>query len=53
MKRHMPETASIEPVEPTGEVARKNIVLGIALALVALLIVAGTIVVSLIYLHYD
>jgi uncharacterized membrane protein YqjE len=51
--RHLPETASIEPVEPTGEVARKNIVLGLALTFVALLVVAGTVLVSLIYLHYD
>jgi len=50
---HIPETASIEPVEPTGEVARKNVVLGVSLLLVALLIVAGTILVSLIYLQYD
>jgi hypothetical protein len=50
---HIPETASIEPVEPSGEVARKNVVLGIALTLVAVLIVAGTVLVSLIYLHYD
>ena len=51
--RHIPETTTIEPVEPTGDVARKNVVLGIALTFVALLIVAGTILVSLIYLHYD
>ena len=50
---HLPEAAPLEPVEPTGEVARKNVVLGIALTLVALLIVAGTVLVSLIYLHYD
>ena len=48
-----PETASVEPVEPTGDVARKNVVLGIALTFVALLIVLGTVLVSLIYLHYD
>ena len=51
--RHLPETAAIEPVEPTGEVARKNVVLGLALTLFALLVVAGTVLVSLIYLHYD
>lgn len=42
-----------EPVEPAGEIARRNIRLGLALAAVALLMVAGTILVSLIYLHYD
>jgi hypothetical protein len=51
--KHAPETASIEPVEPTGEVARKNVVMGIALTFVALVIVLGTVLVSLIYLHYD
>lgn len=44
---------SQEPVEPTGEVARKNVLLGIALLVAVLLIVAGTVAVSLIYLHYD
>jgi len=51
--RPTPETEAIEPVEPTGEVARKNVVLGIALTFVALLVVLGTVLVSLIYLHYD
>jgi hypothetical protein len=41
------------PVEPVGEVARKNVILALALVGVVLLIVAGTIAVSLIYLHYD
>jgi hypothetical protein len=51
--RHPSEASPIEPVEPTGEVARKNVVLGLALTLFALLVVAGTVLVSLIYLHYD
>jgi hypothetical protein len=42
-----------EPVEPTGEVARKNVALGLALVAVALLMVAGAVIVSLVYLHYD
>ena len=42
-----------EPVGPTPEVARKNIVMAIVLTALVLLIAAGTIVVSLIYLHYD
>ena len=41
------------PVEPTPAIARKNIVLGVALFALALLIAAGAVVVSLIYLHYD
>ena len=47
-----PRTTS-EPVEPTPELARKNVVLGLALLGIALLIAAGAVVVSLIYLHYD
>ena len=42
-----------EPVEPTGAVARKNLVLGLALTAVAFLMAVGAVVVSLIYLHYD
>jgi hypothetical protein len=42
-----------EPVEPTGEIARKNVALGLALLAVALLIAAGAVIVSLVYLHYD
>lgn len=42
-----------EPVEPTGEVARKNIMLGLMLVGVVILVVAGTVAISLIYLHYD
>jgi hypothetical protein len=57
MAERLPETAPPRtmnmPVEPTGEVARKNIMLGLALLGVALLIVAGAVIVSLVYLHYD
>jgi hypothetical protein len=57
MAERVPETAPPRttnmPVEPTGEVARKNIVLGLALFGIAVLIAAGAIVVSLVYLHYD
>jgi hypothetical protein len=42
-----------EPVEPVGEIARRNVALGLALLGVAILMVAGTIIVSLVYLHYD
>jgi hypothetical protein len=47
-----PRTTNM-PVEPTGEVARKNIALGLALIGIALLITAGAVIVSLVYLHYD
>ena len=42
-----------EPVGPTGEVARKNLRLAIALVTIALLFAAGAVAVSFIYLHYD
>lgn len=41
------------PVEPTPEVARRNVTLGLALLGLAILIAAGSIVVALVYLHYD
>ena len=49
----IPPRTTTEPVEPTPELARKNVVLGLALLGIALLIAAGAVVVSLIYLHYD
>jgi hypothetical protein len=42
-----------EPVEPTGEIARKNVMLALVLVAVVILVVAGTVAISLIYLHYD
>ncbi|MGZ8692726.1 MAG: hypothetical protein ACXW0F_00585 [Gaiellaceae bacterium] len=42
-----------EPVEPAGEVARKNVALALALLVAVILVVAGTVAVSLIYLQYD
>jgi hypothetical protein len=47
-----PRTTS-EPVESTPEIARRNIMLGIGLLVIALLIAGGTVAVSLLYLHYD
>jgi hypothetical protein len=47
----MPEP--ITPVEPTPEVAKQNVRLATALLGLAILIAAGSIVVALIYLHYD
>jgi hypothetical protein len=43
----------ITPVEPTPEVAQRNVRLALALLGLAVLIAAGAIVVALIYLHYD
>jgi hypothetical protein len=42
-----------EPVGPTPEIARKNILLGLALLGLALSIAVGAVVVALVYLHYD
>jgi hypothetical protein len=47
----MPEP--ITPVEPTPEVARRNVRVALALLGLAILIAAGSIIVALIYLHYD
>ena len=49
----LPPRATSEPVEATPEVARKNVLLGLALIGIALLIAAGAIGVSLIYLQFD
>jgi hypothetical protein len=46
-------STTVAPVEPVGEVARKNIALALALVGVVFLIALGTIAVSFIYLHYD
>jgi hypothetical protein len=42
-----------EPTSPEGEVARKNIRLGFALFVIALVVAAGAVVISLIYLQFD
>jgi hypothetical protein len=42
-----------EPVGPTPEIARKNLVLGFALLGIALLIAAGSVIVALVYLQFD
>ena len=53
MSEPLPPRTTSEPVEPTPELARKNIVLGLALLGIALLMAAGAVVVSLVYLHLD
>jgi hypothetical protein len=47
----MPEP--LRPVEPTPEVAKRNIALALSLLGLAILIAAGAIVVAFVYLHYD
>jgi hypothetical protein len=49
----LPQRTTYPPVDVTPELARKNVRLGIALFAIAVLIAAGAVVVSLIYLHYD
>ena len=46
-------TTTSEPVETTPEIARRNVLLGLGLFALSLLIAAGAVVISLIYLHYD
>lgn len=53
MSEPLPPRTTNEPVDVTPELARKNVVLGWALLGIALLIAAGAVVVSLIYLQFD
>jgi hypothetical protein len=53
IREAVPQRTTYGPVDVTPEIARKNIRLGIALFVVAVLIAAGAVAVSLIYLHYD
>jgi hypothetical protein len=57
MTERMPESAAARttnlPVEPVGDVARKNVRLALALTAIAALMVAGAVLISLVYLHYD
>jgi hypothetical protein len=48
-----PPRTTYPAVEPTGEIARKNLLLGLGLLGISLLIAVGAVVVALIYLHYD
>jgi hypothetical protein len=53
MVEPLPPRTTTEPIEPTGEVARKNILLAWLLLGIALLIAAGTVAVAFLYLQYD
>ncbi len=48
-----PPRRSSEPVEPVGDVARRNFRLAALLVAIFLLIFAATFVIGLVYLHYD
>jgi hypothetical protein len=53
MSEPLPPQTTVEPVESTPEVARKNVRLGLALLGIAVLLAAGTVLVAFIYLQYD
>lgn len=53
MSEPLPPRTTSEPVDVTPELARKNVLLGWMLLGIALLIAAGTVGVSLLYLHFD
>ena len=53
MSDPLPPRTTSEPVDVTPEIARKNVTLGLALFGIALLIAAGAVVVSLLYLQFD
>jgi hypothetical protein len=53
MTEPLPESRTHEPIEPAAEIARKNILLGLALLGIVLLMAAGAVVVSFVYLQYD
>ena len=58
MSERLPEPAppsrtTYEPVGPSPELAAKNVRLGIALFVLALLIAGTAVVISYLYLHFD
>jgi hypothetical protein len=53
MSEPLPPRTTSPPVEVTPEIARKNVRLGWLLLVIALLIAAGAVGVSFIYLHFD
>ena len=53
MSEPLPPRTTSAPVDVTPELARKNVRLGWMLLAIALVVAAGTVAVSLIYLHFD
>ena len=53
MSEPPPPRTTNEPVDVTPELARKNVILGWSLLGIAILIAAGAVAVSFIYLHFD
>ena len=48
-----PPRTSYPPVEPIGDVARRNFVLAVGLVALFLLIFGATFAIAFVYLHYD
>jgi hypothetical protein len=48
-----PPRTGYDPIEPSGEVAKKNIRLAVLLFAIAVLMAGGAVLVSFIYLHFD
>jgi len=53
MSEPLQQRTTSEPVEVTPDLARKNVLLGWSLFGLALLIAAGAVAVSFLYLHFD
>ena len=53
MSEPLPPRTTNEPVDVTPELARKNVILAWSLLGIAILIAAGAVAISLIYLHFD
>jgi hypothetical protein len=53
MSEPLPPRTTNDPVEVTPELARKNVLLGWSLFAIALLMAAGAVAVSFLYLHFD
>ena len=53
MSEPLPPRTTSDPVDITPELARKNVILGWSLLGIAILIAAGAVAISFIYLHFD
>jgi hypothetical protein len=53
MSEPLPPRTTVEPVEVSPEVARRNVTLGLALFGIAILIAIGAVAVSFVYLQFD
>jgi hypothetical protein len=53
MSEPLPPRTTSDPVDATPEIARKNVILGSALLGIAILIAAGAVLISFLYLQFD